>query len=65
MNIGTLIRCPHIDERRIAFFNEIGLDCIQIAGVFEEHLISFLLHRWAPDVLQKHLRSGCSQVRSH
>ena len=38
MNIGTLIRCPHIDERRIAFFNEIGLDCIQIAGVFEEHL---------------------------
>jgi sugar phosphate isomerase/epimerase len=38
MQIGTLLRCAHIDERRIAFFQEIGLDCIQIAGVFENFL---------------------------
>lgn len=38
MQIGTLLRCAHIDERRIAFFQEIGLDCIQIAGVFENLL---------------------------
>ena len=38
MNIGTLLRCAHLEERRIAFFKEIGLDCIQLAGVFEEYL---------------------------
>ena len=38
MNIGALIRCTDIDERRIAFFREIGLNCIQIAGVYEEYL---------------------------
>ena len=38
MYIGTLLRCAHLEERRIAFFKEIGLDCIQIAGVFEEYL---------------------------
>ena len=38
MQIGTLLRCAHMDERRIAFFSEIGINCIQIAGVFEEHL---------------------------
>ena len=38
MQIGTLLRCAHIEERRIAFFNEIGINCIQIAGVFEEYL---------------------------
>ena len=38
MQIGTLLRCAHMEERRLAFFREIGLDCIQIAGVFEELL---------------------------
>jgi sugar phosphate isomerase/epimerase len=38
MNIGTLLRCAHLEEQRIAFFKEIGLDCIQLAGVFEEYL---------------------------
>ena len=36
--IGTLIRCAKIDERRIAFYHEIGLNCIQIAGVYEPWL---------------------------
>ena len=38
MQIGTLLRCAQIDERRLDFFKEIGLNCIQIAGVFEEYL---------------------------
>ena len=38
MQIGTLLRCAQIDDRRMAFFKEIGLNCIQIAGVLEEHL---------------------------
>ena len=36
--VGTLLRCPHMEERRIAFYHEIGLDSIQIAGVFENWL---------------------------
>lgn len=36
--IGVLDRCGTIDERRIAFYKEIGLDCIQLAGVYEEWL---------------------------
>ena len=36
--VGTLLRCPHMEERRIAFYHEIGLDSIQIAGVFEDWL---------------------------
>ena len=36
--IGTLIRCHDINERRIAFYQEIGLNCIQIAGVYEDWL---------------------------
>lgn len=35
MQIGTLLRPPQIDERRIAFFREIGLNCFQIAGIYE------------------------------
>ena len=38
MQIGTLLRCMHTDERRIAFYREIGLDCIQLAGVYEDYL---------------------------
>ena len=51
MQIGTLLRCAHIDERRIAFFNEIGLDCIQIAGVMEEHLAPTAEARQKSDAL--------------
>ena len=36
--IGTLIRCHDVNERRIAFYQEIGLNCIQIAGVYEDWL---------------------------
>ena len=36
--IGVLDRCGTIDERRIAFYKDIGLDCIQLAGVYEEWL---------------------------
>ena len=38
MQIGTLIRCAQITEERLAFFQEIGLNCIQLGGVFEEYL---------------------------
>lgn len=38
MQIGTLLRCAHMEERRIALYKEIGMDCIQIAGVYEEYL---------------------------
>ena len=37
-SIGTLLRCGSIDERRIAYYHEIGLDSIQIAGVDEDWL---------------------------
>ena len=37
-SIGTLLRCGSIDERRIAYYHEIGLDSIQIAGVYENWL---------------------------
>lgn len=37
-SIGTLLRCGSIDERRIAYYREIGLDSIQIAGVYEDWL---------------------------
>ena len=36
--LGTLLRCADIGERRIAFYREIGLNAIQIAGVYEEWL---------------------------
>ena len=36
--IGVLDRCGTIDERRIAFYKDIGLDCIQLAGVYEDWL---------------------------
>ena len=36
--LGTLIRCHHVEERRIAFYQEIGLNCVQIAGVYEPYL---------------------------
>ena len=37
-SIGTLLRCGSIDERRIAYYHEIGLDSLQIAGVYEDWL---------------------------
>ena len=37
-SIGTLLRCGSIDERRIAYYHEIGLNSIQIAGVYEDWL---------------------------
>ena len=36
--LGTLLRCADIEERRIAFYHEIGLNALQIAGVYEEWL---------------------------
>lgn len=38
MQIGTILRAAQIDERRVAFFKEIGLNCFQIAGIYEECL---------------------------
>ena len=38
MNIGTLLRCGHVTERRIAFLRDAGLDSLQIAGVYEDWL---------------------------
>ena len=36
--LGTLLRCAAIDERRVAYYHKIGLNALQIAGVYEEHL---------------------------
>ena len=36
--LGTLLRCADICERRVSFYHEIGLNAIQIAGVYEEWL---------------------------
>ncbi|MBQ7177598.1 MAG: sugar phosphate isomerase/epimerase [Victivallales bacterium] len=36
--IGTLLRCGDIDERRIAYYQKIGLNALQIAGVYEDWL---------------------------
>ncbi|MBO4511228.1 MAG: sugar phosphate isomerase/epimerase [Victivallales bacterium] len=36
--IGTLLRCESIDERRIAYYQKIGLNALQIAGVYEDWL---------------------------
>ena len=49
--IGTLIRCGSIDERRIAFFKQIGLNAIQIAGVYEKWLAPAESARKASDEL--------------
>ena len=38
MNIGTILRCGQVTEGRVAFFREVGLDCFQIAGVYEDWL---------------------------
>ena len=38
MNIGTILRCGQVTEGRVAFFREVGLDCFQIAGVYENWL---------------------------
>lgn len=49
--IGVLDRCGTIDERRIAFYKEIGLDCIQLAGVYEDWLAPTDAARKATDEL--------------
>lgn len=49
--IGTLLRCAHVTEERLAFFHRIGLNCIQIAGVYEEHLAPTQAARDASDRL--------------
>ena len=51
MNIGTLLRCGQATERRIAFFREAGLDCFQIAGVYEDWLAPTPEARKASDEL--------------
>ena len=38
MQIGTLLRAAQINESRVAFFKEIGLNCFQIAGIYEDCL---------------------------
>ena len=48
---GVLDRCGTIDERRIAFYKEIGLDCIQLAGVYEDWLAPTAAARKATDDL--------------
>lgn len=49
--IGTLIRCADITEQRLAFFREIGLNAIQLGGVYEAHLASTPEARSATDGL--------------
>ena len=51
LNIGTLLRCGDVTERRIAFFGEAGLDCIQIAGVYENWLAPSAEARAATDAM--------------
>jgi len=51
MNIGTLLRCAQATEGRIAFFREAGLDCFQIAGVYEDWLAPTPEARKASDEL--------------
>ena len=36
--IGTLIRCGDVTEERIAFYQQIGLNALQLAGVYDEYL---------------------------
>ena len=49
MNIGTLLRCGQITEGQVAFFREVGLDCFQIAGVYEDWLAPTAEARRASD----------------
>ena len=51
MNIGTLLRCAQATEGRIAFFREAGLDCLQIAGAYEDWLAPTAEARRASDGL--------------
>ena len=51
MNVGTLLRCGDVTERRIAFFRDAGLDCLQIAGVYEDWLAPTAEARRASDAL--------------
>ena len=51
MNIGTLLRCGQATEGRIAFFREAGLDCFQLAGVYEDWLAPTAEARKASDEL--------------
>lgn len=37
-SLGTLLRCPHIAEARLALYQKLGMNILQIAGVSEEYL---------------------------
>lgn len=64
MQIGTLLRCAHMEERRLALYKEIGMDCIQIAGVYEEYLAPTEEARKASDDLMALLKKHGLQVPS-
>ena len=51
MNVGTLLRCGDVTEGRIALFRDAGLDCIQIAGVYEDWLAPAPAARAATEAL--------------
>ena len=51
MKIGTLLRCAEVSEGRVAFFRDAGLDCFQIAGVYEDWLAPTPEAREASDAL--------------
>ena len=51
MNVGTLLRCGDVTERRVAFFREAGLGSFQIAGVYEDWLAPTAAARKASDGL--------------
>ena len=36
--IGTILRCPTADERRIEYYHSLGMTAMQIAGVMENWL---------------------------
>ena len=36
--IGTILRCPTADERRIEYYHSLGMTAMQIAGVMEDWL---------------------------
>ncbi len=36
--LGTLLRCPHFTEARLALYQKLGMNILQIAGVSEEYI---------------------------
>ena len=64
LQIGTLLRCAHMEERRLALYKSIGMDCIQIAGVYEDYLAPTEEARKASDDLMALLKKHGLQVPS-